>query len=109
MAKIGLLVQNDGKWQGKQIVSKKWIQESIKSRIRVDDIFSYGYHWWQIRYNIGERDYNAVLANGYGGQFIVILKKLDLVVVLTGSNYDSDQNAFLSLMLVKNFIIPAVL
>jgi len=46
MAKIGLLVLNDGKWHNKQVVSKEWIRESIKSHVAESPYFNYGYHWW---------------------------------------------------------------
>ncbi|MEJ2054820.1 MAG: hypothetical protein P8X42_12940 [Calditrichaceae bacterium] len=46
MAKIGLLVLDDGKWQDEQIVSKEWIRESTKLHVQESQFFDYGYQWW---------------------------------------------------------------
>ena len=47
MAKIGQLYLNKGIWNGKQIVSEKWAEESTgeHSRWKKHDL-SYGYLWW---------------------------------------------------------------
>ncbi len=43
MAKIAYLLLNDGIWNGKQIVSKKWIQQSTTIHFTLDDGERYGY------------------------------------------------------------------
>lgn len=47
MAKIGQLYLNHGMWNGRRIVSEKWVDESTKehSRWKTHDL-SYGYLWW---------------------------------------------------------------
>ena len=42
-AKIGLLVLNDGSWNGKQLLSKSWIKEMITPSKNNPN---YGYQWW---------------------------------------------------------------
>ena len=42
MAKIGYLVLNDGKWNGRQIVSEQWISQSTAPSLNP----RYGYQWW---------------------------------------------------------------
>jgi Beta-lactamase len=91
MAKIGLLVLNNGKFNDRQVVSKEWIKNSTsfktKTHIDGDD---YAYHWWNIRLKSGEKSYNTIWANGWGGQFIYIIPELDVVIVTTGYNYEYD-------------------
>ena len=43
--KIGFLVLNQGKWNGNQIVSEKWISESTKAHVKETKYFDYGYHF----------------------------------------------------------------
>jgi CubicO group peptidase (beta-lactamase class C family) len=43
MARFGLLILNHGKWEGKQIVSEKWLQEAVNPSAHGPD---YGYLWW---------------------------------------------------------------
>ncbi|MHA1988535.1 MAG: serine hydrolase domain-containing protein [Promethearchaeota archaeon] len=78
MAKFGFLYINQGVWDIKQIISKDWIEESIKNYSE-----DYGYHVWIARVNGS----NAFIAAGYGGQYIVGIPELDLVIVIT-SNAD---------------------
>ncbi len=43
LARFGLLILNHGKWDGKQIVSEKWLQEAVQPSAHGPD---YGYLWW---------------------------------------------------------------
>jgi hypothetical protein len=81
-AKIGYLWLNDGVWEGKQIVSVAWVQNSVtaQSRSGGDD---YGYGWW-----VSEDEYYA---SGRGGQKIVVLPSLNLILVETGGGFESDE------------------
>lgn len=103
MLKIGQLMLDEGRWQGKQVIDKQWVIDSMDPASNPYND-SYGYFWWHEKYPVGEKTYSAVVANGWGGQDIVIIKELNLVVVKTASNYD--RNDKMSEML-KGFIIPA--
>lgn len=47
MAKLGQLYLNGGKWEGEEVVSAKWIDESIKEHSRwEEENLPYGYLWW---------------------------------------------------------------
>lgn len=74
MAKIGQLYLNGGKWNGKQIVSAVWIDESIKEYSRWEELnLPYGYLWWV---GIG----NGYAAMGDGGNVIYINPNKNIVV-----------------------------
>ena len=84
MVAFGELYLNHGRLNGQQIVPARWVEASQMPRAqsrREDDRF-YGYGWW-IRDLAGQRTYYAW---GFGGQFIFIVPKLDLVVVTTSSS-----------------------
>ena len=91
MAKIGLMVLNNGVFDGQQVVSQKWIKESTsvqtKTHIEGDN---YGYQWWRITLNSSENSYSTIWANGWGSQFIYIVPQLNVVIVTTGYNYEND-------------------
>jgi CubicO group peptidase (beta-lactamase class C family) len=80
-AKIGYLWLASGVWEGNQIVSSAWVQDSAtaQSTTSGDD---YGYGWW-----VSDEGFEA---SGRGGQKIVVLPSLDLVVVMTGGGFESD-------------------
>ncbi len=81
MARFGLLFLNNGKWKDEQILSEKWIQKATTPSVPNSN---YGYMWWLNKK--GNRHWeglseNIYYAAGFGGNFIVIDKENDLVVV----------------------------
>lgn len=81
MARFGLLFLNNGKWKDNQIISESWIQ---KATLPSQPNVNYGYMWWLNKK--GSRHWeglseNIFYAAGFGGNFIVIDKENDLVVV----------------------------
>jgi CubicO group peptidase (beta-lactamase class C family) len=95
MAKFGLLYLNDGEYEGKQVLSASWVRDSlqrysegmnfsgwlpgISSRYGYLRDLGYGYQWWSAR--VGNRYFNY--ASGHGGQYIVLLDELDMIIVTT--------------------------
>ena len=45
-AKIGRLFLNNGNWNGKQIISEKWVNESTRPDTTTDPAPFYQYMWW---------------------------------------------------------------
>ena len=73
MAKIGQLYLNYGMWDGKQVISSKWIEDSTKEKSQWGDL-SYGYLWWIID--------NCYAALGDGGNVIFINPQKKMVVAI---------------------------
>ena len=80
MAKFGYLMLNDGYWDGKQIVSKQWVQEATSAHSPRDFGGGYGYQWWTVD------DTSDYFAAGFGGQYIFIIPEHDLLFVTTAQN-----------------------
>jgi len=81
MGRFGLLFLNKGKWIDQQIISEEWIQKAIEPST---PNVNYGYMWWLNKK--GNRHWEGLsegiyYAAGFGGNFIVIDQKNDLVVV----------------------------
>jgi len=114
--KIGLLVLNDGAWKGKQIVSEKWIIESTKAQVRETKFFQYGYHWWhrsskdvpwwKETEDPIDAELDKTIALGYGGQYIFIIRDLNMVVVTTASDYANGHIARSKVAMVVDEIEP---
>ena len=97
MAKFGLLYFNYGEYGGKPLLSADWIRESLQSysdRINTAGIKSgrvgryfrdvgYGYQWWSA--SVG--DYHINFAWGHGGQLIILVDELDMVIVVTADSF----------------------
>ncbi|MFL6835844.1 MAG: serine hydrolase domain-containing protein [Bradyrhizobium sp.] len=100
-AKIGQLMLNKGLWQGVQIISANWIEQSTKPRFQAigyfGGLFFYGRLWWLGRTLSGEREVPWISAMGLGGQRIFIVPSLDLVVVSTSGLYTSPRQGIAAL------------
>jgi Beta-lactamase class C and other penicillin binding proteins len=78
-ARFGLLFLRNGKWKDKQLVSANWINMARQPSFANKE---YGFMWWlneTARYKDVPKD--VYLANGFGGNFIVIDNEHDLVLV----------------------------
>ena len=117
MAKIGLLVLNNGSWNGEQIIPKEWIDISTKPYVAESEFFDYGYQWWyRSKQNTswwknpvqgGKTEYDMFLALGYGGQYIMIIRDLNMVIVTTSSDYnESNDMAHAKVPMVIEEVIP---
>ncbi len=79
---IGVLYLDGGRFEGRQLVPEDWIDESWQPRFRSPwNGHGYGHLWWSESWG-GE---TAHFAWGYGGQYLVIVPRLDLVIVATSA------------------------
>lgn len=104
MLKIGILIASDGMWNGRRIVSEKWIRDmgSTHSTIRGTP---YGYFFWR-RFLVFEgRRIETPQISGNGGQKIILLDDDDTILVLTGGNYN--QSSYANDLLAE-FVLPGL-
>lgn len=99
MAKLGYLYLHGGVWEGKQVVSKSWIETATTKHLETGGRLGYGYQWWTYP------THNAYAALGRGGQTIFVIPDLDVIVVTTADLSDGHDPIF---QLIDNFIIPGV-
>jgi CubicO group peptidase (beta-lactamase class C family) len=86
MARLGYLWLNKGVWEGKQIVSKEWVESSTTVQMETGGSDNYGYSWW-----IATDEPAAYNAIGRGGQRIIVIPQWNLMVVTTGGGFDLDE------------------
>jgi CubicO group peptidase (beta-lactamase class C family) len=103
MAKFGLLYLNKGNWNGKQILSKDWVQESLTKHSIVQGV-DYGYLWWLKYLDANGVRYYGKAAQGNGGQKIYIWEQQNMVTIITGGNYNTQSP---SDELIRKYILPA--
>ncbi|MGE8319482.1 MAG: serine hydrolase domain-containing protein [Comamonas sp.] len=80
MAKLGQLMLDQGRWQGKQVVPAAWIQRMSKPQAGAT-AQDYGYYTWINHIVESEPEFGAM---GFKGQFITVLPQQNAVVVMTG-------------------------
>ena len=77
MAKIGELMRNSGVFDGKRVVSGKWIRESTSEQSRwTERNLPYGYLWWVLE---NGHDFAAM---GDGGNIIYVSRDRNTVVAI---------------------------
>lgn len=102
LLKIGQMYLDDGRWKGQRIVDASWVRDSTAPRIDInpattglsEEEFGNAYlrsadalAWHVQPIQLGARTYREYQAGGNGGQMLIVLPELDMVVVMTGGNY----------------------
>lgn len=84
-AKFGRLVLNNGEWNGEEIISKQWLEQSFhpdtaaaqyKSACVSNRSDAYCYHWWQ-----GAKGIKYYKAAGMFGQYIIVFPEQNLILI----------------------------
>lgn len=110
--KLGQLYLNGGMWNGKRVISKDWVEKSTSRQSTFGQTLGadhdYGYGWHLYHFEVNGRSYRAYAAGGNGGQIVMVIPDLDLVVGFTGGAYGEFPKWYKwQSELVPQFIIPA--
>lgn len=102
LLKLGQLYLNGGVWHGQRIVSEDWAKTSTAAHVEINEATTgmdaeafanfmtpgadgLGWHRYGVS-AVGQR-VESYEASGNGGQYMIVVPSLDLVVVMTGGNY----------------------
>ena len=102
---FGELYLRNGKWNGRQIVPADFVVDSVKVHAAGNffgETARYGYMWWIAK----PGGYDAFYARGYGGQYLMVIQKLDLVILCTSDWRQPEYPEHFAL--IERFILPAV-
>lgn len=114
LAKMGQLILQRGKWNGRQILPEAWVEEATRKQVdscpsdmRFDNITlspknsdwvqGYGYQMWRCRHN-------AVRADGAAGQYIIVLPDQQAVIAVTAQIDDMQAE----INLIWKHLLPAL-
>lgn len=102
LLKVGQTYLDGGVWRGRRIVDSSWVERSTRPYMKINpettgldkDVFGefYGegedaWAWHLNQLKSGERTYREYEASGNGGQLLMVIPDLELVVVFTAGNY----------------------
>ncbi len=92
MLKLGQMMLQKGEYNGKRILSEDWIKEATTPNlVTYENIGHYGMHWWVSKINSKEdfsESNSFYFALGFGGQYIIVLPKTNMVIAVTSDIYD---------------------
>ena len=109
MIKLGMLMINEGKWNGEQLLSSDYIAKATSAITPASEdwqgpeTYFYGYLWYTTKLTSGDKNYDVKVAWGGGGNRIILIDELDLVVAVTG--YDFVDETMMTL--ISKAILPA--
>ncbi len=98
IAKFGQLYLQKGKWNGRQLIPEKWIEQATSkqvpndqeghSKIGIDWTQGYGFQFWRCTHN-------AFRGDGAAGQLCVVIPEKDVVIAVTAesNNFQAEMNA----------------
>ena len=106
LLKLGQLYLNGGSWNGKRIVSEGWVKASTQPHAQIDDQTKHGYLWWLKDFKAGDHSYSAYFMSGNGGNKVAVFPQLDMVVVITSTNYNAKGMHEQTERLLTEYILP---
>ncbi|HWK89620.1 MAG TPA: serine hydrolase, partial [Longimicrobium sp.] len=106
--KLGQLYLDGGTWQGRRVLSEEWVKRSTAPLYPMGRRARYGYLWWVWEYPYRGGTVQAYFASGNGGQEVMVIPQLDMVIATYGGNY-AESAGWLSITdLIPRFILAAV-
>ncbi|WP_409294304.1 serine hydrolase domain-containing protein [Peribacillus sp. SCS-26] len=91
MHKIGLLMLDEGKFNGTEVVPLQWIRESTAPNLLTYEyIGHYGMHWWVDKLDKTKNfspPNTYYFALGYGGQFMIVIPGASMVITIASDIY----------------------
>ena len=105
--KLGQLMLNGGTWNGRRILDPDFVEHASAPARDLNGI-QYGYLWWNIEYPYKNRSVRAYFAGGNGGQVVMVVPELDLVIATYAGNYSDRVGLRVQQDFVPNYILPAV-
>ncbi len=115
LAKLGVLVLQQGRWEGFTVLPRRWIRESTSVQVALGAEFGplhrihYGYLWW---IDLG-LEHPAVIAWGWAGQLVYCVPELQLVVAVNADPWvatdeEAERQEAAMLGFIVRQILPAV-
>lgn len=106
---LGQLLLNRGQWDGRQVLPEQFAVAMTAPQVSVDpQRGDYGYLTWLPTYTVNGRPHAAWAMAGTGGNKVVIVPDLDVVVVVTTENYNVRNPHGLADTLIADHALAAI-
>lgn len=105
---LGQLYLNGGTWNGRRIIPEAWVKTSTQPHVQIDDETNYGYLLWLKSFKSGTKSYPAFYMSGNGGNKVAVFPDLDMVVVISSTNYNTRGMHEQTDKILTDYILPAL-
>jgi CubicO group peptidase (beta-lactamase class C family) len=111
LLKLGKLVLAGGSWNDNRIVPAEWIARITTPVVAIDRGRSYGYQWYMGDFPAGTslQPYYWMGGVGWGGQYLLVFPKLELVVAMNCGNYHKPltEQSTIARAVVAEVVLPS--
>jgi CubicO group peptidase (beta-lactamase class C family) len=107
LAKIGQLILDKGRFDGREVVPDAWLRESFTPRSNMPDELRYGFFWVLAPASWGDPP-ALVWHLGNGGQMLRVSLKTGVITVVFAGNYNQTDNWKLPIKVIADFVSPAL-
>jgi CubicO group peptidase (beta-lactamase class C family) len=87
LLKLGQLLLDGGRWQGRQVLPEAWVKAMTTPHAQAGEGRDYGYLTWLVTYDVAGKPHAAWAMAGTGGNKVVVVPDLRAVVVVTTGNF----------------------
>ncbi|MBO0948401.1 serine hydrolase domain-containing protein [Fibrella forsythiae] len=110
-AKYGQLYKNGGRWNGRQLLPRAWVDKTFTRHKAIPGRPNeyYGYLFWNKIYRVNGKDYETYYATGNGGNKIFVFKDQPWVIVITATAYGTAYAHPQIDRMMEQYILPALL
>jgi CubicO group peptidase (beta-lactamase class C family) len=108
LLKLGQLLLNHGRWQGRQVLSDEWVRRATAPHANVREGTDYGYLLWLQTFDANGQKVPTYGMYGTGGNKVLVLPGQGVVVVMTTTNYRVSGAHALTDKLLLERILPAL-
>lgn len=108
LMKLGQLLLNHGQWNGKRLISQQWVNQMLTPRAQPRENYGYGYQIWQMPFTYQDKSIRVWSMSGNGGNYVIVSPELDLVTVITSTNFGHADGHRKSQQLFQEVILPSL-
>lgn len=107
--KLGQLHLNGGTWNGRKVFTPEWSRRASSHVVNIGTTNrKYGYLWWVEDYPHRGRTVRAFFAAGNGGQIVMVIPELELVMAFYAGNYNDAGGLKAQNIYVPKHILPTI-
>jgi CubicO group peptidase (beta-lactamase class C family) len=108
LAKLGQLLLDGGRWNGKQVVSAEWIRAMTTVQAQAREDADYGYQVWRFGFDVRGTRHAAWAMSGNGGNYVFVVPSRRLVAVITRTRFNQRDMHAQSQKLMSDYILKAL-
>ncbi len=88
LLRLGELLRLGGRWGEQQVISAKWVEQTLSVQVNARDDADYGYLIWRFNYTVDDQQHRVWAMSGNGGNYVYIHPQSGSVAVITSTAYN---------------------